>query len=64
MTVTSHKTSANVELSPITCTIGIASALFNMSDARFVARYLKNGKIPVDRLHRMRMRDVLRAYKP
>ncbi len=42
--------------------IGLASALFNMSDKRFVREFVSTGKLRMDRLHQLQWSRVLRVY--
>jgi len=44
------------------CSIGLASAMFNISDAHFVAKYIRSGRVPIDRLHQVSWRRVLKIY--
>jgi len=44
------------------CPIGLASALFDMSDERFVREYIRTGRIHADRLHQLNWSRVLWLY--
>ncbi len=44
------------------CSIGLASALFDMPDAQFVNQYIKTGKCHADKLHQVSWSRVLWLY--
>ena len=46
----------------IRCSLGIASALLDISEEEFVSRYVNRGAIYSDKLHQFFMRDVLMLY--
>ncbi len=46
-----------------TCSLGTASALFNISDEEFVSRFVRRNQIYADKLHQFKMRDVLKLYE-
>lgn len=46
----------------ITCSIGIASALFDLSNDEFISRYIRRNKIVTDKLHQLDMKRVLQLY--
>ena len=43
----------------ITCSIGMAAALFDLSDGDFTKRFIKSKRIKLDRLHQVPMRRLL-----
>ncbi len=47
-----------------TCSIGLASALFNLSDAEFVHQYIRSYKLRVNKLHQLNWHQVLMLYWP
>ncbi len=46
----------------LTCSLGSASALFNMSNAEFVNTFVVTNRIRANRLHQFDMKDVTRLY--
>ena len=46
----------------ITASIGLASALFDISDDEFISRYIRRNKIVTDRLHQVSMTRLLQLY--
>jgi len=63
MTVTSQPEVPNRIAELRMCSLGAASALFDMSDEDFVTHYVQRHAIYADKLHRFKMADVLKLYE-
>jgi len=63
MTVTWRDKVQNGNTEKQTCSLGTASALFDMSNADFVKQFVVTNRIQANRLHQFDMKDVMRLYR-